>query len=163
MGYKLGKMVKYIYLIVCILFTFNLSAEEGGLFKQLDRLDQKVSLDKEAKIFSITGNINNITLRGVKVSKPNTQSLKKYGIISRSDKFAIRVLNKEGKQIMLVGLGDPFTMHIDHIGYENETVFQANIPQDFDIAMPVTTNAAYFVLLSQDEFGFKEIKKIKVN
>jgi len=163
MGYKLGKMVKKIYLIVCILFTFNLSAEEGGLFKQLDRLDQKVSLDKEAKIFSITGNINNITLRGVKVSKPNTQSLKKYGIISRSDKFAIRVLNKEGKQIMLVGLGDPFTMHIDHIGYENETVFQANIPQDFDIAMPVTTNAAYFVLLSQDEFGFKEIKKIKVN
>jgi len=161
MGYKLGKMVKYIYLIVCILFTFNLSAEEG--VKQLDRLDQKVSLDKEAKIFSITGNINNITLRGVKVSKPNTQSLKKYGIISRSDKFAIRVLNKEGKQIMLVGLGDPFTMHIDHIGYENETVFQANIPQDFDIAMPVTTNAAYFVLLSQDEFGFKEIKKIKVN
>ena len=163
MGYKLGKMVKNIYLIVCILFTFNLSAEEGGLFKQLDRLDQKVSLDREAKIFSITGNINNITLRGVKVSKPNTQSLKKYGIISRSDKFAIRVLNKEGKQIMLVGLGDPFTMHIDHIGYENETVFQANIPQDFDIAMPVTTNAAYFVLLSQDEFGFKEIKKIKVN
>ena len=163
MGYKLGKMVKKIYLIVCILFTFNLSAEEGGLFKQLDRLDQKVSLDKEAKIFSITGNINNITLRGVKVSKPNTQSLKKYGIISRSDKFAIRVLNKEDKQIMLVGLGDPFTMHIDHIGYENETVFQANIPQDFDIAMPVTTNAAYFVLLSQDEFGFKEIKKIKVN
>ena len=156
-------MVKKIYLIVCILFTFNLSAEEGGLFKQLDRLDQKVSLDKEAKIFSITGNINNITLRGVKVSKPNTQSLKKYGIISRSDKFAIRVLNKEGKQIMLIGLGDPFTMHIDHIGYENETVFQANIPQDFDIAMPVTTNAAYFVLLSQDEFGFKEIKKIKVN
>ena len=156
-------MVKKIYSIVCILFTFNLSAEEGGLFKQLDRLDQKVSLDKEAKIFSITGNINNITLRGVKVSKPNTQSLKKYGIISRSDKFAIRVLNKEGKQIMLVGLGDPFTMHIDHIGYENETVFQANIPQDFDIAMPVTTNAAYFVLLSQDEFGFKEIKKIKVN
>ena len=156
-------MVKKIYLIVCILFTFNLSAEEGELFKQLDRLDQKVSLDKEAKIFSITGNINNITLRGVKVSKPNTQSLKKYGIISRSDKFAIRVLNKEGKQIMLIGLGDPFTMHIDHIGYENETVFQANIPQDFDIAMPVTTNAAYFVLLSQDEFGFKEIKKIKVN
>ena len=59
-------------------------------------------------------------------------------------------------------LGDPFTMHIDHIGYENETVFQADIPQNFDIAMPITTNAAYFVLLSQDEFGFKEIKKIKV-
>ncbi len=87
---------------------------------------------------------------------------KKYGLISRRDKYAIKVLNEQGNQIMLVGLGDPFTMHIDHIGYENETVFQADIPQTFDIAMPITSNAAYFVLLSQDEFGFKEIKKIKV-
>ena len=63
---------------------------------------------------------------------------------------------------MFVGLGDPFTIHIDHIGYEDEMVFQGNVSQDFEIALPVTSNAEYFVLLSQDEFGFKEIKKIKV-
>ena len=162
MGYKLGKMVKNIYLIACILFTFNLSAEEGELFKQLDRLDQKVSIDKEAKIFSISGSVNNISLSGVKIAKPSAHSLKQYGLISRKDKYAIKVLNEQGNQIMFVGLGDPFTIHIDHIGYESETVFQADIPQNFDIAIPVTSNAAYFVLLSQDEFGFKEIKKIKV-
>jgi hypothetical protein len=100
---------------------------------------------------------------GVKVAKPSTQSLMRYGLISRKDKYAIKVLNDKGNQIMLVGLGDPFTMHIDHIGYEDETVFQADIPQNFEIALPVTSNAAFLVLLSQDEFGFKEIKKIKVN
>jgi len=162
MGDKLGKMVKNIHTIIWILFTFNLSAEIDQSFKQFDRLDQKVSIGKEAKIFSITGKVNDISLLGVKIAKPSMQSLKKYGLISRRDKYAIRVLNEQGNQIMLVGLGDPFTMHIDHIGYENETVFQADIPQNFDIAMPITTNAAYFVLLSQDEFGFKEIKKIKV-
>ena len=156
-------MVKKIYSIIFVLFAFSIVADEDGSFKQFDRLDQKVSIDKEARIFSITGSVNNISLLGVKVAKPSTQSLMRYGLISRKDKYAIKVLNDKGNQIMLVGLGDPFTMHIDHIGYEDETVFQADIPQNFEIAIPVISNAAFFVLLSQDEFGFKEIKKIKVN
>ena len=163
MGDKLGKMVKKMYLIICILFAFNLLAEEADLIKQFDRLDLKASPEVEAKIFSITGDVNNISLTNVKIAKPSRQSLKKYGLISRKDKYAIRVLNEKGNQIMLAGLGDPFTLHIDHIGYEDEATFQAYIPQDFEIAIPVSVNAAYFVLLSQDEFGFKEIKKIKVN
>ena len=156
-------MVKKIYSIIIVLFAFSIVADEGGSFKQFDRLDQKVSIDKEARIFSITGSVNNISLLGIKIAKPSTQSLMQYGLISRKDKYAIKVLNDKGNQIMFVGLGDPFTMHIDHIGYEDKTVFQADIPQNFEIAMPVTSNAAFFVLLSQDEFGFKEIKKIKVN
>ena len=163
MGDKLGKMVNKVFSIAIIIFTLSLGAEENASLKKFDRLDQKVSMDKEARIFSITGSVNNISLLGVKVAKPSTQSLIRYGLISRKDKYAIKVLNDKGNQIMLVGLGDPFTMHIDHIGYEDETVFQADIPQNFEIAIPVTSNAAFFVLLSQDEFGFKEIKKIKVN
>ena len=163
MGDKLGKMVNKVFSIAIIIFTLSLGAEENTSFKKFDRLDQKVSMDKEARIFSITGSVNNISLLGVKVAKPSTQSLMRYGLISRKDKYAIKVLNDKGNQIMFVGLGDPFTMHIDHIGYEDETVFQADIPQNFEIAIPVTSNAAFFVLLSQDEFGFKEIKKIKVN
>ena len=163
MGDKLGKMVNKVFSIAIIIFTLSLGAEENASLKQFDRLDQKVSMDKEARIFSITGSVINISLLGVKVAKPSTQSLMRYGIISRKDKYAIKVLNDKGNQIMLVGLGDPFTMHIDHIGYDDETVFQADIPQNFEIASPVTSNAPFFVLLSQDEFGFKEIKKIKVN
>ena len=155
-------MVKKLYVTLFILLTYSLDAQEVGALKKFDNMNHKVSINKEAKIFSITGKVNDISLLGVKIAKPSIQSLKKYGLISRKDKYAIKVLNEQGNQIMLVGLGDPFTIHIDHIGYENETVFQADIPQNFDIAMPVTTNAAYFVLLSQDEFGFKEIKKIKV-
>ena len=162
MGDKLGKMVNKLYSISIILFTITLGAEENASLKQFDRLDQKVSIHKEAKIFSITGSVNNISLLGVKVAKPSTQSLIRYGLISRKDKYAIKVLNEKGNQIMFVGLGDPFTIHIDHIGYEDDMVFQGNVSQDFEIALPVTSNAEYFVLLSQDEFGFKEIKKIKV-
>jgi hypothetical protein len=162
MGDKLGKMVKKLYSIWVVLFTLTLGAEENISFKQFERLDQKVNIDKEARIFSITGSANNISLSGVKVAKPSIQSLKKYGLISRKDKYAIKVLNGDGSQVMFVGLGDPFTIYVDHIGYEDEIVFHDNMSQNFEIALPVTTNAAYFVLLSQDEFGFKEIKKIKL-
>ena len=155
-------MVKKLYVALFILLTHSLHAQEGGSFKKFDNMNQKVSANKEAKIFTITGSVNNISLSGVKVAKPNAHSLKQYGLISRKDKYAIKVLNKKGNQIMFVGLGDPFTIHIDHIGYEDEMVFQGNVSQDFEIALPVTSNAEYFVLLSQDEFGFKEIKKIKV-
>ena len=156
-------MVKKLHVTLLILLTYSLDALEDGSFKKFDNMNQKVSTNKEAKIFNITGSVNNISLLSVKVAKPSTQSLMQYGLISRKDKYAIKVLNDKGNQIMLVGLGDPFTMHIDHIGYEDETVFQADIPQNFEIALPLTSNAAFFVLLSQDEFGFKEIKKIKVN
>ena len=106
-------MVKKIYSIIFVLFAFSLVADEDGSFKQFDRLDQKVSLGKEAKIFSVTGSVTDIRLTNVKVDKPDIQSLKKYTLISRNDKYAIKVLNEQGNQIMLVGLGDPFTMHID--------------------------------------------------
>jgi len=78
-------MVKKMYLIICILFAFNLIAEEADLIKQFDRLDLKANPQVEAKIFSITGGVNNISLTNVKIAKPSRQSLKKYGLISRKD------------------------------------------------------------------------------
>ena len=53
-------MVKKIYSIIFVLFAFSLLADEDGSFKQFDRLDQKVSLGKEAKIFSVTGSVTDI-------------------------------------------------------------------------------------------------------
>ena len=64
---------------------------------------------------------------------------------------------------MFVGLGDPFTIYVDHIGYEDKKIFQADIPRDFEIALPFLAKAEYFVLLYQDEFGLKEVKRIKVD
>ena len=159
MGDKLGKMVNKLYSISIILFTLTMGAEENTSLKQFDRLDQKVSIYKDAKIFSITGSVNNISLSGVKVAKPDAHSLKQYGLISRKDKYAIKVLNEKGNQIMFVGLGDPFTVHIDHIGHENETVFQADIPQNFDIAMPVTSNAAYLYCSLRMSLALRKSKK----
>ena len=70
MGDKLGKMVNKLYSISIILFTLTLGAEENASLKQFDRLDQKVSIYKDAKIFTITGSVNNISLSKEEITLP---------------------------------------------------------------------------------------------
>ena len=87
----------------------------------------------------------------------------KYHTLSKIDKYALRALNKEGKEVLLVGLGDPFYIHVDHIGYEDSDVFGGYVDQDFEIAVPLSIQISHLILHYQNEFGLKEIKKIKVN
>jgi hypothetical protein len=41
--------------------------------------------------------------------------------------------------------------------------FGGYIEQEFEIAIPINREISHLILLSQDEFGLKEIKKIEVN
>ncbi len=73
------------------------------------------------------------------------------------------MLNEKGKQVLILGLGNPFYIHADHIGYEHSHDFGGNIEQNLEIAVPLNINASNLLLLSQDEFGFKEVARIKIN
>ncbi len=86
----------------------------------------------------------------------------KFSTISKKDRYAIQVLNDKGNQVMLLGLGNPFYIHADHIGYEHSHDFGGYVDQNLEIAIPININAAQLVLLSQDEFGFKQVSKINL-
>ena len=50
-----------------------------------------------------------MTLKSVKVGKPNKSLMTKFSTISKKDRYAIQVLNDKGNQVMLrLGLGNPF-------------------------------------------------------
>jgi hypothetical protein len=78
------------------------------------------------------------------------------------DQFALRVLDKNKKEVILLGLGNPFYIHAQHIDYENSRVFGGYVESEFEIALPLGIDASYFVLLSQDSYGLKIINEIKV-
>jgi len=120
-------------------------------------------LDQEAIIYSINGSHNNISLTGIRIDKPSKKSLKLLKLVSPRDKYALRVVDKNDKEIMLIGLGNPFYIHADHIGYENSDVFGGYVEQKFDFPLPLSTDASEFILLSQNKYGFKEIKRIQLN
>ena len=161
MGDKLGKMVKIRHLILSIFFL-NLSAD-------LDRSSisliaaENMSSNKDARIYEVSASFNTMILKSTKIGKPSKKSLQKFSTISKKDRYAIQVLNEKGKQVLILGLGNPFYIHADHIGYEHSHDFGGNIEQNLEIAVPLNINASNLLLLSQDEFGFKEVARIKIN
>lgn len=157
----MGQMVRVSYLIL-VIFFLNISAE-------LDKVSIKpispenISLHKDAKIYEVSASFNNMILKSSKISKPNKTYLQKFSTISKKDRYAIQVLDEKGKQVLILGLGNPFYIHADHIGYEHTHDFGGYIDQNFEIAIPLDINASNLLLLSQDEFGFKEVARVKVN
>ena len=152
-------MVKKIFIL---LLSLNLEASlSKGPQNYLS--PENISLDNEAMIYSVSASFDSMTLKSIKIEKPSKLSMSKYHTLSKKDKYALRAVNKEGKEVLLVGLGDPFYFHVDHIGYEENEIFSGYIDQEFEIAIPLTLQISHLVLLFQDEFGLKEIKKIKVN
>jgi hypothetical protein len=154
-------MVKIIYLLV-LFSSLSLNAE---INKNLNNYlsPANISLDKEAMIYSVSASFNSMSLKSIKIDKPNNYHLSKYHTISKKDKYALKALNKDGKEVFLVGIGNPFYIHVDHIGYEDSEFFGGYIEQEFEIAIPINREISHLILLSQDEFGLKEIKKIEVN
>ena len=161
MGDKLGKMVKIRFLILSIFFL-NLSADIERSSPSFISADN-MSFDKDARIYEVSASYNNMILKSSKIGKPSKKSLQKFSTISKKDRYAIQVLNEHGKQVLILGLGNPFYIHADHIGYEHSHDFGGYIDQNLEIAIPININAAQLVLLSQDEFGFKQVSKINLN
>ena len=161
MGDKLGKMVKIRHLILSIFFL-NLSADLDRSSTSLIAAEN-MSLNKDAKIYEVSASFNKMILKSTKIGKPSKKSLQKFSTISKKDRYVIQVLNEKGKQVLILGLGNPFYIHADHIGYEHSHDFGGNIEQNLEIAVPLNINASNLLLLSQDEFGFKEVARIKLN
>ena len=72
-------------------------------------------------------------------------------------------IDDKNKEIMLIGIGNPFYIHADHIGYEDRYVFGGYIETELNLPLSLDTKAAKIILLSQDEFGLKEIKRLDLN
>ena len=161
MGDKLGKMVR-ISCFVLTIFFLNLSADLEKTSINLIS-PENISLNKDAKIYEISASFNNMILKSSKIAKPSKKFLQKFSTISKKDRYAIQVLDNKGKQVLILGIGNPFYIHADHIGYEQSHDFGGYIDQNFEIAIPLNINASNLLLLSQDEFGFKEVARIKIN
>ena len=160
MGDKLGKMVKLGFFVIS-LFFLNLNADLNKSSVSLIS-SENISDAIDANIYEVSASFNNLTLKSAKVGKPNKNFMTKFSTISKKDRYAIQVLNDKGNQVMLLGLGNPFYIHADHIGYEHSHDFGGYVDQNIEIAVPININAAQLVLVSQDEFGFKQVSKINL-
>ena len=155
-------MVKKIFITISIFSCILISADEISNLKKIDVLHSDLSIEKDTYIYTLAGNFNNLKLKEKKVAKPSKESLKLLKAVTPRDKYAIRVLDENKREIMLIGIGDPFYVHADHIGYEDSNVFGGFIETEIDLPISLNKKVSQIILLSQSEFGFKEIKKLNL-
>lgn len=163
MGNKLGKMVKSFNIFLFLLISINVVANLPPISKQsFERNYNTLSIEDNAQIITISANRLGITKTNLAVGKPSLKVLQNIRLLSAKDKYALKVLNSDKKEIILIGLGDPFYIHAQHIEYENEDFFGGYIDADFQIALPFDADLSYLILMSHDNKLLKKIDEIKV-
>ena len=163
MGNKLGKMVKLKKTIYILTLSLPLFADLPPIYKKdFEQNSYSLDIEKNAQLFSISGNRLGISIKDTSIGRPSLIAIKNMRLLSPEDKYALKVLDTNKKEIFMIGLGDPFYIHAQHIGYENEDFFGGYIDADLKIALPFDTDASYLILMSHDNKLLKKIDQIKV-
>ena len=150
--------------IICILaISLPLFADLPPISKK-DFEENSYSLDfeKNAQLFSISGNRFGISIKDASIGKPSAIAIKNMKLLSPEDKYALKVLDTNKKEIFMIGLGDPFYIHAQHIDFEDRDFFGGYVDADIDIALPFDADISYFVLFSQENRFLKKISEIQV-
>ena len=121
-----------------------------------------ISIENKAKIYSISGNKSGVKINKSVIGKPSNTTLKNLMPFSKRDKYALKVLNKDKKTIMIYGLGNPFYIHAQHIDFEDREFFGGYVNADFKVAFPLDLEISYLIFLEQNEGFLREINEIKL-
>ena len=163
MGNKLEKMVKLKNIIYILIISTPLFADLPPIYKK-DFEQNSYTLDEEknAQLYIISGSTLGISIKDKSIGKPSAIAIKNMRLLSPQDKYALKVLDTNKKEIFMIGLGDPFYIHAQHIDFEDRDFFGGYVDADIDIALPFDADISYFVLLSQENRFLKKISEIKV-
>lgn len=165
MGTILKKITALSIIFSCF-FTYadtSVESEKKSPANKPFTISELLSIDEKATIYSINANEKGLSHKATRIEKPTRNNLRIYQAPSRRDKYILKVFDKDDKVISVMGLGDPFYIHVQHMGYEDSHVFGGKISRKFDIPIPFDINAGYISLNSQDDFGIKEVQKIRLN
>jgi hypothetical protein len=166
MGDKLGTMVKKYILSIIFIFTVFVNADETPNIEKYKQnafhIKENLSLNKKAKIYKVIASSDDLSLRDVRIDKPKKNNIKLYRTPTKRDKFIIKILDEDYRELSVIGLKNPFYLHLQHQGYEDSHVFGGYVKREFNIPIPIEIDAKYISLHSQNQFGFKEIKRIKL-
>ena len=109
--------MKKINIIILSLFVSLAYTEETKKDFQINKLH--VGPNEDAYVASFKASANSFILKEVKIKKPKTRNLKKLRFINDDDEYAIRVFDKNGTEMIAIGIGNPFFATYEHIGYED--------------------------------------------
>jgi hypothetical protein len=152
-------------IIFCLLIisSLNLLALDKHIDKPVIAITKPgIFSENEAEVYSMIINPNSIKLVSNNAKKPSIKNNTKYRLPTKRDRYILKALNKKGEVVSLIGLGDPFTIHADHIGYENSESFSTIVKdQTIEVILPSYVKVEAFSILYQDEYGLRTLSSTK--
>lgn len=130
---------------------------------KIDYFDEKIEVGNIEKILTLDVSNNTIRVNNIRTGEVKKEYIKNNRINSR-DKYMITFHDKDMNPIYNLGLGNPFNARVQHIGFEDEGIFNIDIPlKNFKIAYPHDLNP-YFITYSKrtENNTFKAMEVIKL-
>tara|TARA_X000000368_G_scaffold277557_2_gene220200 strand:+ start:8360 stop:8827 length:468 start_codon:yes stop_codon:yes gene_type:complete len=154
--------MKKINLIIFILSIFPAAADDLINENKIKKLHP--SYQEDAYVVTFQGSPNSFILKDIKIKKPKARTLKKLKFINDDDEFAIKVLDKNGAELIAIGIGNPFYATYEHIGYEDRLYMGGPVSSaNIEIAIPLEFKPALFIVSKRDNIGnFNDFQEILI-
>lgn len=154
--------MKKINLIIFILSIFPVAADDLINENKIKKLHP--SYQEDAYVVTFQGSPNSFVLKDIKIKKPKARTLKKLKFINDDDEFAIKVLDKNGAELIAIGIGNPFYATYEHIGYEDRLYMGGPVSSaNIEIAIPLEFKPALFIVSKRDNIGnFNDFQEILI-
>ena len=151
--------MRYLFILTFV-FSFTVMTEKD--LKEIDLIKLHVSPNQDAKIFTFHGTPDLFTLKKIEIQKPKERILKKLKFVSDDDKYAIKLFDNSGRNLITIGIGNPFYASYEHIGYEEKAYMGGPVSSNkVSIAIPLEIDPSYLIITRRDVTGklidFQEI------
>ncbi len=120
--------------------------------KQKDYFNIKPQIGQNENVLTLNISNNNLDVKNINITEVRKNYIKNNKV-NFKDEYMITFHDKDMKPIYTLGLGNPFATRLQHIGYEEENIFNIEIPiNDFKVAYPKDLNP-YFITYSKRTFN----------
>ena len=130
------------------------------------------SSNKNEKVLSFDLTKQSMVLNKIDIKQPNKKDIRRP-FIKKTDKYVINFYDNENDLIYQLGIGNPFEIKIQHIGYvdkhnhdhhHDKFIFEDSKVSDIKLVIPSNINPRFISLSKRARNNtFEEITRIPIN
>lgn len=136
-------MQKKIFIISLLLLSFGLPSYLNAQISQDNQITLQFSDVSEFKALMLRGSETNLEISEIKNVKRNIRIEKQLRkAMQRKSDYFISLQNDDGNVIYQYGIGNPFVIHLQHSGFEDEIARVINDNAEIMIYYPSKLNPA---------------------
>ena len=136
-------MQKKIFIISLLLLSFGLPNDSNAQISQGNQIMLQFADVSEFKALRLKGSETNLEISEIKNVDRNVKIEKQLRkAMQRKSDYFISLQNDEGNVIYQYGIGNPFVIHLQHSGFEDEIARVINDNAEIMIYYPSKLNPA---------------------